>query len=326
MRKSTLLLTVGLWLFALLSLWLHFRLQDQAAENAELRAQLARLQRATAPATPASVEIPRPVPPPKRVASVVESSVPAPEAGPTSRDHPGGNPVDRVAFERRMLRQPGYREAWRAQQRLNYAARRESAIRLLGFTPMQADAVVEVEIDRHLRAYESTPLHPMAQDQVQEQAKLDEQDELQYQSKLRELLGEEKRARYQEYMESRATRMQVERFRPRFTGTDALRDDQVEPLIAALHPERDQMQKALREFRDALALEGSSGEWQRFSKRRIEELKSAHERMHAAAASILSHSQLETLDNLLKAELERTEMEHRMRLMQAGTNRESGTN
>jgi hypothetical protein len=326
MRKTTLLLTAGLWLFALLSLWLHLRMQDQVAENAELRAQLARSQRSTATTTSSTFEVQRRVLPPRRATSVAEQAAPPPNASPTLRALPTKAQVERMTDERRLLQQPKYREAWRAQQRLNYAVRRENAIRLLAFSPEQADAVVELEIERHLRAFERAPPNPLSQEHLQEQAALEEQDELEYQTKLRELLGDDGRARYQEYMESRATRMQVDRFRPRFTGADALRDDQVEPLIAALHVERAQMQKALREFRDALTLERSPGEWQRFRDREIEELKAAHDRMHAAVAPILSRSQLETLDGLLKAELARTEMEHRLRRMQFGAKQESTTN
>jgi hypothetical protein len=295
--------------------------------NAELRAQLARSQRATATATAASFEVQRRVPPPRRATSVAEELVPASAAAQTLRERPAGTQEARMSVERRLLLQPKYREAWRAQQRLNYAVRRENAIRLLAFSPEQADAIVELEIERHLRAIERSPPNPMSQEHLQEQTALEEQDDLEYQTKLRELLGNDGRAQYQEYMESRATRMQVDRFRPRFTGADALRDDQVEPLIAALHVERAQMLKALHEFRDALALERSSGgEWQRFRDREIEELKAAHERMHTAVASILSRSQLETLDGLLKAELARTEMEHRLRRMQFGANKESTPN
>jgi hypothetical protein len=81
MRKTTLLLTAGLWLFALLSLWLHLRMQDQVAENAELRAQLARSQRATATATAANFEVQRRVPPPRRGAGAAQEADPSPGIG-----------------------------------------------------------------------------------------------------------------------------------------------------------------------------------------------------------------------------------------------------
>lgn len=50
MRKSTVILTSGLWLLALSNLWLLVRLGDEHARNAELRAQVsARGASATAP-------------------------------------------------------------------------------------------------------------------------------------------------------------------------------------------------------------------------------------------------------------------------------------
>ena len=50
--------------------------------------------------------------------------------------------------------------------------------------------------------------------------------------------------------------MQVDRFRTQLTGADMLRDDQVEPLIAALHVEHAQMQQELQEYRETLSWEG----------------------------------------------------------------------
>ena len=61
--------------------------------------------------------------------------------------------------------------------------------------------------------------------------------------KLPSAAGEDKSAQLQNYMESRQTRMQVDQFRTQLTGGDAFRDDQVEPLIAALQLERSQMQR-----------------------------------------------------------------------------------
>jgi DNA-binding transcriptional regulator YbjK len=131
---------------------------------------------------------------------------------------------------------------------------------------------------------------------------------------LRKLLGDEKNARFQEYMETRNTRMQVDQFRPQFTGADTLRDDQVEPLIAALHVERAQMQQELKEYGATLASDDAS---QKYSERRIELMKAAYDRMHAAAAPILSSSQTKRLDALLKRDLERQEAQARMVLVQS---------
>ena len=142
-----------------------------------------------------------------------------------------------------------------------------------------------------------------------------EQGELEVQAKYRALLGDEKYARLQEYMESRATRVQVDEMRPQFTGADALRDDQVEPLIAAMHADRAQMQRELHDDRDSANL-NSSAERQPFYERQFDLLKEAYKRMHSSAAPVLSPSQLERLDALLKRDIERREAELRLQRAQ----------
>ena len=190
---------------------------------------------------------------------------------------------------------------------------RKGAIRLLGFTPEEADAVIELVIDRQLSWYDRVPDKSMTEaDRQQQQRALYEQYEREDQAKLRELLGDSKHASFQEYMESRATRVQVDEWRPQFTGADALRDDQVEPLIAALHAERAQMKRELSEDRE----NGSNGPRQPFYERQFELLEQAYERMHSAAAPILSPSQVERLDALLKRDLDRREAELRLQRVQ----------
>ena len=47
-----------------------------------------------------------------------------------------------------MMRDPRYREVQREQGRLALAPRRANLIRLLGMTPAQADAVIDLQIER----------------------------------------------------------------------------------------------------------------------------------------------------------------------------------
>jgi len=219
---------------------------------------------------------------------------------------------------RRLLQDPKYREAWRQQERLKYGPRRENVIRLLGFTAEQADAVIDLAIDEDIRRLDRTPPDPMTEEFRQQQAAWAEQDERELQAKLQELLGEEKRARFAEYLESRQSRAMVDQFRTQLTGNDSLRDDQMEPLIAALNVEQAQMRKELTEFRDTLGWEEYARDsWRQYGERQIELLKAAHGRMHSAAAPILSRGQLEKLDAMLKRELERNEARQRMERLQA---------
>ena len=311
MRKSEVVLTLALLGSAAMSMWLLSELRAERTRNDELTARLESVPPPLdAAPEPHSTSVPAPVKPPPTSATSVETAATA------SPHHVQGTQEDWEAYQRRMMQQPKYREAWRAQERLAFARRRENVIRLFGFTPEQADAIVELAIDRQLRWYDRTPPNPMTEEYRLQQQALDEQDEREDQARLGKLLGEEKRARFQEYMESRATRMQVDELRPQFTGEDMLRDDQVEPLIAALHVERARMQQELSEYRDTLDQDDANS-GQDFGERQIEMLKAAYDRMHAAAAPILSGPQLKRLDALLKRDLERREAQKRMQRIQS---------
>jgi hypothetical protein len=304
MRKSEVLLTLALLGSAATSVWLWNGLRTERELNAELAARI--------DAKPAS-----PIAAPEPAAAPLALTAPAPAVpSPVSNDAVSANASNVVhgteeewqAYQRRLLQNPKYREAWRQQERLKYGPRRENLIRLLGLPPEQADAVIDLGIDRNIGWIENPPSTPEAE----------EADERDHQARLGTLLGETKRAQLQEYMESRGTRMQVDRFRTQLSGVDALRDDQVEPLISALNVEDAQMRQSLSEFRDSRTRDGNAGHWQEFSERQLEELKAANQRMHAAAAPILSSSQLEKLDAMLKRDLERTEAEHRVTRLQVG--------
>jgi len=87
--------------------------------------------------------------------------------------------VDWQAYQKRLLKDPKYREAWRDEQRLQLAQRRENYVKLLGFTPEQADAAIDLAIDRQMKWPGGIP-----QEQGEEEMRA-------YQAKLREVLGEE---------------------------------------------------------------------------------------------------------------------------------------
>ena len=59
-----------------------------------------------------------------------------------------GTQEDWDAYRRRMMRDPRYREVQREQGRLTLAQRRANLIRLVGLTPAQADAVIDLQIER----------------------------------------------------------------------------------------------------------------------------------------------------------------------------------
>jgi FtsZ-binding cell division protein ZapB len=191
-------------------------------------------------------------------------------------------------------------------------------VRLLGFSPEQADAVIDLSIEREMDSQTRSLSDEMTMEEIQRRNESVEAQEREYQAKLRDLLGEAKAAELDTYMESRQTRMQVDRFRMQLGGAEPLREDQVEPLIAALHAEQSQMQKEMQEFQGPMKPDGDPAVFQRqYAERQGELMKAAHKRMHSAATGILSSSQLEKLDAMLKRDLERHEAQQRMARIQS---------
>ncbi|HEU4781372.1 MAG TPA: hypothetical protein VFS58_15935 [Steroidobacteraceae bacterium] len=310
MRRSESILSLALLGTTAVSFWLWGEWRDERARNADLTARAA-----SVPSPVAAREVPMSVPVPG-AGSPVSASTTAEKRSThlATSSSPSVEPDGRegaVASQRRMLQEPQYREAWRAQQRLLHVRRRENVIRLLGFTPDEADAIVEIGIDRHLSWIDRPMLKPMTQEFAQQQRALNEQDKREDEAKFRELLGEEKYARFQDYMESRSTRGYVDRMRPQFTGADTIRDDQLEPLIAALHVERNRLHQEQQEYRASTHSE-TGPIVEQYAERELALLQAANERMHAAAAPILSDAQLRRFDTLMKRELDRQELEARM--------------
>lgn len=321
MRRTHYLLGVMVFGLATASIYLWRELGEERAANAQLRAQLA--TRAITPASgqPAKAAVTAPaatLPAPLSAASTPHAESPAPS-------QVTGKQEDWDAYRRRMMRDPRYREVQREQSRLALAPRRANLIRLLGMTPAQADAVIDLQIEREWQQADQM-VNPATEELRQQQRQMAEAQEKEFQAKLQNMLGQEKNARLQHYMESRQSRMQVDTFRTQLSGADSLRDDQIEPLVEALHAERAQMRDELEQYRDTLSWEGDSTEsWQRYSERQSELMKGMHSDMHASAGAILSSSQLEHLDAMLDRELQRHETKMRMSKLQSKLDNAAGT-
>ncbi len=316
MRKSTLLLSIGMAASVASAAWFWQALRAERARSAELVAQLEEqdieLQRAAAASV---VATPAPPTAPGAVAQVTTPSVETPAAQSKVVD---GSRDEWDAYQRRLMSDPKYREARRAQERLKYAPRRANLIRLLGFTPEQADAVIDLEVDQMLSQVEKGWNQTGSAQAAKENRAKREAIELERQDRLRALLGEEKRVRLQAYMESRESRMQVDDLRSELGEAHALRDDQVEPLIAALHAERARAQAELREYRDTLNWEGVNEEsWRLHGERKTELMKAMNARMLSSASSLLTQPQLKSLQEQLRQELAQHEAQLRLQRIQA---------
>jgi hypothetical protein len=317
MRKSEVVLCVALLASVAMSGWLWSELRAERSRNVALTnsasapALVAAPRAEPIPVAPAAPAATAPAP-----SNASSTTVAAPAQAP---DTVVGTEEDWQRAQHRLMSDPRYREAWREQRRLTFSLRRDNIIRLLGLTPEQAAAVIDLQIDRELAYLEGRASYPGDAANAQQRAK-DRQNAIErdQQEKLQALLGSQKYAGLEQYMESRPSRMQVDQFRTQLAGPDMLREDQVEPLIAALHVEHSQMRRELTEYRDTLNWEGTATDTRRlYNEREAELRKSAHVRMRDAAASILSPSQLAKFDDLLRREQQRRETQQRMEGLQA---------
>ena len=328
MRKSSVLLGIVCVASSLSAgwFWQQMRNERQRADRLELR--LAALETSEPAAITASAPAPTTGLAPAvnlSAKAAAAAATPAPAVSTTTPPGATGKPEDWHAYQQRMMRDPRYREVQRDQSRLALAPRRANLIRLLGMTPKQADAVIDLQIEHEWQQSELMDNLP-TEEQRQQQRQRAEIQEADYQAMLRELLGEDRQVRLQHYMETRQTRMQVDMFRTQLNGVDSLRDDQVEPLIEALHVEREKMQDALEQYEETHPREGESNDAsQRYGERQIELIKDMHAGMHASAAAILSSSQLEQLDSMLNRELQRHETHMRMSKLQSKLDNAAGT-
>jgi hypothetical protein len=320
MRKSVVLLSIALLFSVAASAWLWNELKAEREHSAKLASQLELNGReiAETPQDGASTQAAPAVP------ATSVSGLPAPDSAAlvtTANVKGGGSQDDWLAYQRRLMTDPKYLEARRIQQRLRFAPRRANLVRLLGLTPEQADAAIDLDIDEEF-FWESERNRQDGSDDARAAARArSEAFELQRQDKLRTLLGEEKRARLQGYMESRESRMQVEDLRSSLGEANALRDDQVEPLIAALHAERAQMKSDLQQYRDTLNWEAVNNEsWRLWSERKIELTKAMNSRMLASASSTLTQLQLKALDEQLQRQVAQLDADFRLHKVQSKMN------
>lgn len=309
MRKPVLILSVALIASTTTATWLWQQLREERSRNTEMSAHMAKSGHDTSAVAFSSPEGSSSGALAPSVTSDSQASTPVIAAQGSRTVHGTEDEWDR--HQRQLFQDPKFRDARRVELRLQHAVRRDDAIRLLGFTPGEADALIEAMVERHIRALmKATPDVDLSIEGRRRAKEQVEAEEREHQDELRVLLGEQKRARWHDYMESLATRARVDGFRIRLTGEDALRDDQVEPLIAALHTERAQLRRELTEYQDSLdwsneSLNGGSQRWELFAARQLELLGEAKQRSLTAAGAILSPSQLQRLAALLQQEIDR---------------------
>jgi hypothetical protein len=236
----------------------------------------------------------------------------------------GAQPADAaedwLAFERRTLAIPEYREARRAQRKHELARLRDEGIRIVGVTPEQADKIIDSMIERELD-WSGRP-NPGNAEELQQRQRDIEENKRKEEAALRALLGDAKAAQWNEYLASQPSRSEVRQLRSSLSeSSEPLRDDQVEPLVSALHTRRTQFMNEVEDYRASQTAESSDPQAanRRYTQHYVEQMAAANKRASKEVASILSQQQLAKFDAMRARQLEIWKATQRLREVQAGT-------
>src|SRR5687768_17125932 len=182
MRKTLYLLCIALLASTAAMAWMWRELAAERRHAAELGARLVELSTQRPPVVSASAQAVMPAQPPP---SPAEPAV-TPAADRAKVSGPGKHELqDWQSQQRRLMQDPRYVEEIRRQRRMLLAPRRDDAIRLLGLSPQQADAAIELWVERELVEDQARLQNPTQQGPAQREAA-----DRAYEAALQKLLGQ----------------------------------------------------------------------------------------------------------------------------------------
>ena len=136
------------------------------------------------------------------------------------------------------LQDPEYRQTMRAQWRLSTEAKYFHLVRKIELPPDLTNRLYDLLVDQIFESLENPTYSVSTPESLALKRKQD--------GELAALIGEHRLAQLQEYDESFAYRNEVTRLQLHFVqGTDVLRDDQVDAMIAIMRDADQQMQRAM---------------------------------------------------------------------------------
>ncbi len=320
MRASTLVLICIAMAGAAATLWLGMQLSEERARSGELSAELQALRHRAGerPMAPAPASTPSAA----RASQASLASAAAPVPGTLAQvemasDEPpaGRRGRDSNDTQRRLLGNPEYRKAMRAQQRLNIEQRYRDLPRALGLSPEQADQVFDLLAEQSMGAIE-TGLRIMGKEDVEAKVRANVDRQRAYETRMAELIGESNLAKLQDFRESMQSRAEVRMLGNELIGTsDPLREDQMEPLLAVMYTE----QKRLQQEWSDVALSNPGKDFASMGAKRSQLAIAANQRIIDASRSLLSSKQLAALEDLYRRQKQQMESQDTMNglMMQA---------
>ncbi|HEX7115372.1 MAG TPA: hypothetical protein VF193_09580 [Steroidobacter sp.] len=331
MGKAVLLLLVTSVSFALTSLHLVRQLKAERAQAAELQARIEQLEKASrASAAPPAEPVDTNVFTPSDTETPQEStSEPPGPVGLVSLTPPPGRLApasalrsdedrarmlrEHVERQQALLKDPEYREAMVAQQKLSLSRMYPDFAEELNLTDDEAERFATLLAEQQLRAMEmgvAWTTQPESPAQIEERQRLFAEQEKARQAELEQFLGPRRYQAWKDYQETLGARHQVNELRSLFAAKGVpLQEELTKPLMRAMADEqRRQMEEATRAF-------ATSGRTQATVSSRgfvsvigldegsAERLAQSQRRMREALSPYLTPEQLEVLEAEQEAQL-----------------------
>lgn len=211
------------------------------------------------------------------------------------------------SYEARLLQSESYREARRRYRQLELASGHIDLARVMGISQETADRLIALLVERELQYLGRANRNPRNEKELRIRQTEIAQAQQEQDAEIAALIGEAMLAKWKDYQSSLPIRHQVQQLGARsFAIAEPLREEQVEPLIAAIHSERKWIKQELANYTATLSWSGGKEGQSHASRNTMlaELTAAANERIHAAASSILSGNQLQLLDDMMRRERE----------------------
>jgi len=247
------------------------------------------------------------------------------EASQANGKEPGdaGKPEPPMAGLAEMMKNPGMKDMIRAQQEGMLEMSHGALFKYLDLSGKELEAFKKLVVDKQM-ALVDLSLEMMDSSITQERRKeIGEQIQAatkEQNDKIKEYLGEEDYAVYQDFESTQQERMQVNMFKQSLSSDEHLSEEQEHDLIRAMHDERTNFNFTV-DFEDEAETDPTL-----FTEEKVatymEEMSRLQERVHVRAGEILTPEQLEQFGASQKQMQAMQEMGMKMAAQMFGTQEE----
>jgi hypothetical protein len=221
----------------------------------------------------------------------------------------------------RMLQDPEYRDAVRAQHRLNMQRAYADLALFTNLSDAETEQLFDLLAEQAMRSMEQRPrfgrMRPPNEDDVREMQRVFEEQRKHNEAEIAALLGP-KYNEWQQYQQDGWARAQVSNLRQALALSDEpLRTEQVKQLVDVIAREQQQLAPRAQGLNMGATGRPTAEMMARWTEERIQQTKQAHERIRLAASSLLSPSQYEQLRRQQEQEIKLQELHARQQRARA---------